>query len=118
MPLFAHVAEREFARLLDRRRVRWQYEPHTFVLRRDEQGRVREAVTPDFYLPDLDVYVELTAMRQALAARKRRKVRRLRERYPDVRIHLLVRRDLEELGLDVGDGSVTRPTVGAPGRPA
>jgi len=101
VPVFAHVAEREFALLLDRHRVRWEYEPRTFVLRTDANGRVREAVTPDFYLPELDVYVELTTMRPSLAGRKRRKLRLLRERYPGVRVHLLVRHDLEVLGVAV-----------------
>ena len=103
VPLFAHPAEREFARLLDEQGLRWRYEPTTFVLRRDEDGRVREAVTPDFYLPELELYVELTAMRPSLAGPKRRKLRLLRELYPAIRVSLLDRRALEALGVDVGE---------------
>jgi hypoxanthine phosphoribosyltransferase len=99
VPVFAHVAELEFARLLDDCDLRWEFEPRSFVLRCDAEGRVREAVTPDFYLPELDLYVELTTMRQTHVGSKRRKLRLLGERYPEVRVLLLVRRDLEALGV-------------------
>ena len=99
MPRFAHSSERAFARLLDEHGLRWEYGPSTFVLRRDEQGRVREAVTPDFYLPDVDLYVELTAMRPSLAWRKRRKLRLLAEHHPDVNVRLVDRYDLAALGV-------------------
>jgi hypoxanthine phosphoribosyltransferase len=58
---------------------------------------VTEAFTPDFYLPEQDLYVEVTVMKQALVTRKNRKLRKLRERYPDVRIKLFYRRDIERL---------------------
>ena len=69
----------------------------TFVLEQDEEGRVTEAFTPDFFLPEQNLYVEITAMKQSLVTRKNRKLRKLRERYPDVRIKLFYRRDLERL---------------------
>ena len=96
-PRFAHEAEVEYAKILDYHGVPWLYEPRTFVLEEDEDGRVLEAFTPDFYLPDQDLYVEITAMKQSLVTRKNRKLRKLRERYPDVRIKLFYRRDLERL---------------------
>jgi hypoxanthine phosphoribosyltransferase len=83
--------------VLDYYDVAWEYEPRTFVLEEDEKGRVTEAFTPDFYLPEQDLYVEITAMKQSLVTRKNRKLRKLRERYPDVRIKLFYRRDLERL---------------------
>ena len=92
---FAHPVERELAAIFDDLDIRWEYEPHTFVLSRHEDGRVREAFTPDFYLPDLDVYVECTTMRQDLTSRKNRKVRQLRER--GVIVGILYRRDFERL---------------------
>jgi hypothetical protein len=67
------------------------------VLEEDADGNVKEAFTPDFYLPDQDLYVEITAMKQSLVTRKNRKLRKLRERYPDVKIKLFYRRDLERL---------------------
>jgi hypoxanthine phosphoribosyltransferase len=54
--------------------------------------------TPDFYLPEHKLYIELTTMRQRLVTRKNRKIRRLRELYPNVRIKLLYRRDCDRLG--------------------
>ena len=99
---FAHPAERAFAGLLERLGVRWQYEPRTFVLERDEARRVRVACTPDFYLPELDTYVEITAMRPAHTGRKRRKLRLLVERHPHLRVRLLGRRDLQRLGRRYG----------------
>jgi hypothetical protein len=94
---FAHPVERELARLFDEHGVRWEYEPHTFVLERDGDGQVREAFTPDFYLPDLGIYVECTVMRQALTSRKRRKARKVRER-TGAEVAILLRRDFVRLG--------------------
>ena len=39
---------------------------------------------PDFYLPEDDVYIEITTMSQKLVTKKNRKVKRLRELYPDI----------------------------------
>ena len=76
-PHFVNEAELEYAKLLDYYGVPWMYEPHTFVLARDEDGRVTEAFTPDFYLPDQDLYLEVTVMKQSLVTRKNRKLRKL-----------------------------------------
>lgn len=97
MTEFAHPSEAHLAGLLDGYGIRWQYEPTTFVLDVDPDGQVIEGFTPDFYLPDFDVYVEVTTMRQPLVTRKNRKVRRLAEVRPDVRVKLLYRRDIERL---------------------
>jgi bifunctional protein TilS/HprT len=95
-PDFAHPSERAYADLLDAAGIRWVYEPHQFALRRDATGRVREAFVPDFYLPDLDVYVECTTARQRLTNRKNRKARATARIY-GVIVNLLYRRDLERL---------------------
>jgi hypothetical protein len=96
-PSFANDAERECARVLDYYGVPWDYEPRTFVLEEDPDGRVVEAFTPDFYLPEQDLYVEITVMKQSLVTRKNRKLRKLRQRYPDVRVKLFYKRDIERL---------------------
>ncbi len=83
--------------MLDYYGVPWEYEPTTFVLEEDEDGRVVEAFKPDFYLPEQDLYVEVTVMKQSLVTRKNRKLRKLRERYPDVRVKLFYKRDIERL---------------------
>ena len=96
-PRFANEAEVECARILDFHGIAWEYEPHSFVLEEDENGRVLEAFTPDFYLPEQDTYLEVTVMKQSLVTRKHRKIRKLRERYPEVKIKLYTRRDFERL---------------------
>jgi hypoxanthine phosphoribosyltransferase len=96
-PAFANDAERECARVLDYYGVPWEYEPRTFVLAEDEDGRIVEAFTPDFYLPEQDLYVEITVMKQSLVTRKNRKLRRLREQYPDVKVKLFYKRDIARL---------------------
>ncbi len=97
MMQFAHPSEMVFARLLDFYGIRWEYEPRTFPLSQDENNNITEAFSPDFYLPDSDLYVELTTMKQSLVTKKNRKVRRLRELYPDIRIRLLYQKDFEDL---------------------
>ena len=96
-PRFANRAELECAKLLDYYGVPWDYEPRTFVLETDGDGRVTEAFTPDFYLPEQNLYLEVTVMKQTLVTRKNRKVRKLRERYPDVNAKLFYKRDFERL---------------------
>jgi hypothetical protein len=96
-PRFANRAELECARILDYYGVPWEYEPHTFVLERDEDGNILEAFTPDFYLPEQELYVEITVMKQSLVTRKNRKLRKLRVLYPDTKIKLFYKRDVERL---------------------
>ena len=96
-PRFQNDAELESAKILDYYGIPWLYEPRTFVLEEDEDGRVLEAFTPDFYLPEQDLYLEVTVMKQSLVTRKNRKLRKLKERYPDVRIKLFYERDFERL---------------------
>lgn len=94
---FAHPAERDFAQILSYYRIRWSYEPTSFALAWTDDGRPAEMFTPDFYLPEQQLYIELTTMRQRLVTRKNRKLRRLRELYPNVRIKLLYQRDYRRL---------------------
>jgi len=96
-PRFANRAELECAKVLDYYGVPWEYEPRTFVLETDAAGRVTEAFTPDFFLPDQDLYLEITVMKQSLVTRKNRKLRKLRARYPEINIKLFYKRDLERL---------------------
>jgi hypoxanthine phosphoribosyltransferase len=75
------------------------------VLDADEAGNPLLAFTPDFYLPDHDLYVEVTTLSQKLVTKKNRKVRLLRERYPGIRIKLLYQRDYEALLVKYGIAS-------------
>src|SRR4051794_16927673 len=99
---FAHASEAEMSRILDFYAVRWEYEPHTFPILWNLDGDVVESFSPDFYLPDLDVYLEMTTLRQKLVRKKNRKLRRIRELYPDIRVKLFYARDFRALMLKFG----------------
>jgi len=94
---FAHQSEEMFANLLDFYRIAWEYEPRSFPVQYAADGTVLEAFTPDFYLPEFDLYVELTTMKQSLVTRKNRKVRLLRELYPHLNIQVFYQKDFENL---------------------
>jgi hypothetical protein len=102
MASFAHASEAEMSRILDFYAVRWEYEPHTFPILWNLEGNVVESFSPDFYLPELDLYLELTTLRQKLVRKKNRKLRRLRELYPDLNIKLFYARDFRALMLKYG----------------
>ena len=109
-PKFAHPSEQEFSQILDFYGLRWSYEPRSFPLRW-ENDRVTEMMTPDFYLSDLDLYIELTTMKQSLVTEKNRKIRNLRELYPEVKIKLLYRRDYHRLLAKYGFGPLAKADV-------
>lgn len=96
-PRFAHPSEEEFAKILDFYQLEWEYEPRSFPLEWDEEGRLLESFTPDFYLPAFDLYIELTTLKQSLVTKKNRKLRRLRELYPGINIKLFYGRDFRSL---------------------
>jgi hypoxanthine phosphoribosyltransferase len=115
-PAFAHASEAELARILDFYEVAWEYEPTVFPLRWSLDGDVVESFAPDFYLPDVDLYVEMTTLRQKLVRKKNRKLRRLRELYPDVRIKLFYARDFRALMLKYGKLAIAGALTGAEGQ--
>lgn len=121
---FAHPSERVAAQILDFYRIAWDYEPDTFPLEWDKQGNVLASFSPDFYLPEFDLYIELTTMSQKLVTKKNRKVRRLKELYPDISIKVLYQRDFRKLlfkyGIPVAEqehrdgGGLAAGSTGAP----
>jgi cytidylate kinase len=100
--MFANASEEIFANLLDFYRIAWEYEPRSFPIQYDTDGTVLESFTPDFYLPEFDLYVELTTMKQSLVTRKNRKVRLLRELYPHLNIQVFYQKDFENLVFKYG----------------
>ena len=113
---FAHASEAEFARILDFYQVVWEYEPHVFPILWDLEGNVLESFAPDFFLPDLDLFVELTTLQQRLVRKKNRKVRRLRELYPYLRIKLFYARDFRALMLKYGRSALVSELSGTLGQ--
>lgn len=95
--IFANESEQEFAHILDFYKISWDYEPTTFPIAWDEEGYVRESFTPDFFLPDYGVFIELTTMKQSLVTKKNRKVRLFEQHYPDIPIKLFYGKDYKAL---------------------
>lgn len=100
--VFGHPSEELFANLLNFYRIEWEYEPRSFALQWDKDGNIAEAFTPDFYLAEFDLYVELTTMRQALVTKKNRKVKLLRAIYPHVNIQVFYQKDFQDLVFKYG----------------
>lgn len=98
---FVHPSEELFARILDFYRIEWLYEPRSFPLEWNN-GQVIEMFTPDFYLPEFNLYVELTTLKQSLITEKNRKIRKLKELYPDVNIRLINKNDFMKLLVKYG----------------
>jgi hypothetical protein len=94
---FAHESEAEFARILDFYHIDWQYEPRAFPIEWNEQGEATSSFTPDFFLPQHNLYIELTTLKQSLVTKKNRKARRLRELYPEINIKILYAADYRKL---------------------
>jgi hypothetical protein len=115
-PPFAHASEAEMARILDFYGIVWEYEPHTFPILWNLEGDVVESFSPDFYLGELDLYLELTTLRQKLVRKKNRKLRRLRELYPDVNIKLFYARDFRALMLKYGKLALADALTGTAGQ--
>lgn len=113
---FAHASERQFARLLDFYQIGWEYEPTSFPIGWDREGVVVQRFTPDFYLPEFDLYIEITTLNQKLVTKKNRKVRRLRERYPEIRCKIFYQRDYLSLVTKYGLEDVSGGTPPGAGR--
>ncbi|MCL5774062.1 MAG: hypothetical protein M1536_06740 [Firmicutes bacterium] len=94
---FAHPSEREFARILDFYQLKWLYEPHNFPLSWNHEGRVMESFSPDFYLPEIDIFIEMTTLKQSLVTKKNRKMRMLRTLYPGINIKIFYGKDYKSL---------------------
>jgi len=113
---FAHASEAEMARILDFYTVRWEYEPTTFPILWNLDGEVIESFAPDFYLPELELFLEMTTLKQRLVRKKNRKLRRMRELYPDIRIKLFYARDFRAMMLKYGRLALAQALSGTPGQ--
>ncbi len=114
-PRFAHASEAELARILDFYGVAWHYEPDVFPISWTPDGVVIECFAPDFYLLEIDCYVELTTLKQSLVRKKNRKLRWMRQLYPEVRVKLFYARDFRALMVKYGRLSFLSEIVAANG---
>lgn len=101
-PEFSHPSEKTFADILDFYGIQWQYEPKTFPLIVEKDGKIIEAFTPDFYLPEQDLFIELTTLKPKLSNKKNRRIKMMKELYPEVNIKLLKRREMRDLMVKYG----------------
>lgn len=115
-PRFAHASEAELARILDFYQVAWRYELDVFPISWSVSGAVVECFAPDFYLPEIEMYVELTTLKQSLVRKKNRKLRWMRLLYPEIRVKLLYARDFRALMLKYGRLDFLGEVLGANGQ--
>ena len=85
---FAHNSEKIFSQHLDLFNIKWLYEPTSFPLKWGS-GSIKMMFTPDFYLPELNIYVEITTMNQKLITKKQRKVKLCKKLYPQLNFKLI-----------------------------
>ena len=85
---FAHNSEKLFSEHLDLFNIQWIYEPTSFPLKWG-RGAIKMMFTPDFYLPELDVYVEITTMNQNLITKKQKKIKLAKKLYPNCNFKLI-----------------------------
>jgi len=117
-PTFSHPVEEAFAKILDYYGIAWEYEPRSFPLEWDTDHNVTEAFTPDFYLPEQNLYLELTTLRPKLATFKNRRLRRMNELYPEINVKLFKRREIHKLMVKFGleqEAEQTQGTAAQPG---
>ena len=88
--------------MLDFYRIAWDYEPTTFDIEWDRHGNATQRFSPDFYLPEFDLYIEITTLNQKLVTKKNRKAKRLMALYPDVKCKILYQRDYLNLLVKYG----------------
>ena len=109
--------------MLDFYVVLWEYEPRAFAIEWNGAGAATKHFRPDFYLPDDDLFIEITTMNQKLVTKKNGKIRRLRELYPDVNCKIFYQRDFHHLLVKYGleepeDVALPEAPTRIPGPPA
>ncbi len=103
---FAHPSERAFACLLNLYGFSWTYEPVEFPLDWNERGQPVRGFRPDFYLPDRQLFIELTVLEQRLVTKKNQKVRLFRALYPEIELLVVYQRDFVALLHQHGLGTI------------
>lgn len=96
-PVFKNETEEEFAKILDMYGIEWMYEPKTFPIEWDEDGNIKMAFSPDFFLPKFNLYLELTTMDQKYVTKKNKKARMVMDLYPGTNVRIVYKKDFQEL---------------------
>jgi len=79
----------KYAKYLDKNNIKWQYESKRFDLG-------NSTYAPDFYLPKENKYIEIKGWWRDNA---KKKFRRFKRKYPEIKIEVLMRKDLQKLNL-------------------
>ena len=87
---FKNETEEEFAKILSLYNIE-------FPVEWDAEGNVTMAISPDFYLPKFNLYLELTTMDQRYVTKKNKKMRLVKELYPGTNIRIVYKKDFNEL---------------------
>jgi hypothetical protein len=90
---FSHPSEEWLSLIFSSVGIKWTYEPREFILEFN-RGEITSAFRPDFYLSEFDLYVEVTVMKPKLLRKKKQKLKKLRELYPEFNFKILYRGDL------------------------
>ena len=92
---FAHPSEKLFSEHLDLFDIPWVYEPTSFPLKWGN-GSIKKMFTPDFYLPSLNTYIEITTMSQKLITKKSNKIKLAKKLYPNKRFKLINEKEFND----------------------
>ena len=106
---FAHPSEKTFSEHLDLFDIEWIYEPTSFPLEWGS-GSIKKMFTPDFYLPTLNLYVEITTMNQNLITKKRKKLKMARKLYPNLNFKLFNEEDFYNI-LSKNNSEIIQETI-------
>lgn len=79
--------EANFARILNLLKIKWVFQPESFDLK-------FQKYTPDFYLPEYDLYVEIKNFLSNYSAKRDKAFRKL---YPDKNLSLILRPEYTKL---------------------
>jgi hypoxanthine phosphoribosyltransferase len=107
---YAHEYEERFAEILDTFEIEYQYEPITFIIQQNGNGEIKKGFTPDFYLPEINLYVEITSMHSNGCNRKNRKIAAIKELH-NVDTILLKKPKINKIFWRFGKGYLTREIV-------
>ena len=107
--IFAHPSEKLFSDHLDLFDIEWIYEPVSFPLEWGS-GSIKKMFTPDFYLPSLDLFVEITTMNRNLITKKRQKLKLAKRLYPNFNFRLLNEEDFHNI-LSKKDLEIIQETI-------
>ena len=106
---FAHNSEEIFAEHLDLFGIEWIYEPTSFPLKWGS-GSIKMMFTPDFFIPSLDTYVEITTMNQNLITRKSQKIKKAKKLYPDKNFKLINEKEFYNF-LEIDNRDLVQKTI-------